>query len=161
MRKMSAVSMLLLLGVGMLGCNAAKQTTPAPVAYECPTDYYCLTALDGLVYSYSPTSGILSGSATVTFSPTLPNGTVVTLPTPFEYTSGVGTSTGTPTFPLIFSGTDAFECLYDGGPWTLAQPTSANLPANMHLMVTLGGGTSANPSYGSVSYPVYATCTTD
>jgi hypothetical protein len=28
MKKMSAVSMLLFLGVGMLGCNAAKQTNP-------------------------------------------------------------------------------------------------------------------------------------
>jgi hypothetical protein len=162
MRKLSAVSVLLLLGVGMLGCNAAKQAgSTAPIAYECPTDYYCLTAMDNLVYSYSPTTGILTGSATVTFSPALPNGAVVTLPTPFKYTSGVGTSTGTPTFPLIFSGTSAFECLYDDGPWTLATPTSTNLPANMYLIVTLGGGTSANPSYGSVNYPVYATCTTD
>ena len=32
MKKMSAVSMLLLLGVGMLGCNAAKQAGSTPAS---------------------------------------------------------------------------------------------------------------------------------
>jgi hypothetical protein len=77
MRKMSAVSMLLLLGVGMLACNAAKQAGSTPPA-----------STSMMAGSWVVTITNFGGQTdTVTVVNPYPNGTIISDVSPVGYTS--------------------------------------------------------------------------